>query len=174
MPKVRTKQTSSRGFSLIELTVVVMVILVVAAIAIPNMMEARMKANEAAAVASIHAIDTAEAMYNISYPNVGYASSLPVLGRNGTNCSLPGKDNSCIIGDEALTDGLKDGYSFVITGDGNVPDASYTVTASPASGSSGRCYFSGDQSGLVRGVPVTSGGASRFVLGDGSGTGCGN
>lgn len=158
---------------MVELTVVVMVILLIVAIAIPNMMEARMKAHEAAAVASIHTIDTAEALYTITYPDVGYAGSLPVLGRNGTNCSSPGKSNSCIIGDDALVGGFKDGYSFAVTGDGKVPDASYTASAMPVGGAAGRCSFSGDQSGLVRGTPVNSGVASKLTFAAGSPSTCG-
>lgn len=158
---------------MVELTVVVMVILLIVAIAIPNMMEARMKAHEAAAIASIRTIDTAEAMYTFTYPDVGFAASLPVLGSNGTDCSSPGKSSSCIIKDEALAGGFKDGYSFVVTGDGNVPDASYTVSASPAGAASGRCSFSGDQTGLVRGTPVNSGVGSKFTLAGGGSTTCG-
>lgn len=169
MSIVRAK--TSRGFSLLELTVVVMVILVVTAIAIPNVLEARMKANEASAVASVHAIDAAEIMYNISYPDVGYASTLPVLGSNGTDCTSPGKNNSCIIKDENLTGGSKDGYSFSITGDGSVPDAHYTINATPASGA-GRCSFTGDQSGVVQGSPLMASSGSRFVLGGGDAPSC--
>src|SRR5437667_12837106 len=57
-----------KGFSLIELLIVVAIILIIAAIAIPNLMRARIAANEASAVASVHAINTAEAVYISSYP----------------------------------------------------------------------------------------------------------
>jgi prepilin-type N-terminal cleavage/methylation domain-containing protein len=65
----RTK--SSKGFSLIELLIVVAIILIIAAIAIPNFIHARMAANEAAAVSSIHAINTAEITYSSANPLIG-------------------------------------------------------------------------------------------------------
>jgi len=61
-----------KGFSLIELLIVVAIILIIAAIAIPNLLRARMAANESSAVASVRTINTAEVTYNSTYPNVGY------------------------------------------------------------------------------------------------------
>jgi prepilin-type N-terminal cleavage/methylation domain-containing protein len=65
-----------KGFSLIELLIVVAIILIIAAIAIPNLLRARMAANEASAVASLRTINTAEVTYNTGYPTVGYATAL--------------------------------------------------------------------------------------------------
>jgi prepilin-type N-terminal cleavage/methylation domain-containing protein len=62
-----------KGFSLIELLIVVAIILIIAAIAIPNLLRARMAANESSAVASIRTINTGEITYNASYPTVGYS-----------------------------------------------------------------------------------------------------
>ena len=76
----------SPGFSLVELLVVVMVILVITAIAIPSFVQARMKANEASAVSSMHTIQTAEFMYSESYPDHGYAKRLADMGANGSDC----------------------------------------------------------------------------------------
>ncbi len=154
-----------------EILVVVMVILVIAAIAIPNMVHARMQANEASAVSSMHAIHTAEALYSDTYPQVGFAGNLADLGSRGTDCKNPGKSNACIIMDSALSGGVKSGYTFQVVGDGNVPDATYTVTATPQSpGSSGRCSYTSDQGGQIRTVP--NGTASRFSSG-GGGSSCG-
>lgn len=168
MPKVRKMRTLARprrscGFSLLELALVVAVIMVLAAIAIPNMMHARMKANEASAVASLRTIQIAETMYNAAYPDVGYAGNLADLGTHGSTCETLTKTNSCLILDTLLTSGVKSGYTFDVVGDGNVPDRSYTVTATPESvGSSGRCVFAVDQSGQVHVVdPVGSGKASE-------------
>lgn len=69
-----------RGFSLIELLIVVAIILVIAAIAIPNLIRARIQANEASAVSSIRAINTAQVAYASTYSAVGYANNLSFLG----------------------------------------------------------------------------------------------
>jgi type IV pilus assembly protein PilA len=68
-----------KGFSLIELLIVVAIILIIAAIAIPNLMRSRIAANDAAAAATIRTINTTEVTYTSTYPTLGYAS-LAVLG----------------------------------------------------------------------------------------------
>ncbi|HEY6305796.1 MAG TPA: prepilin-type N-terminal cleavage/methylation domain-containing protein [Candidatus Angelobacter sp.] len=170
MPRVSARSVVSRpqvrGFSLVEILVVVMVILVIAAIAIPNMLQARMRANEAAAVASMNVIHTAEAVYSNTYPQVGYAGNLADLGSHGSNCETTGKTNSCIIRDEALTSGVKGGYTFELVGDGRVPDANYTLTAAPESpGTSGRCAYTADESGQILTTPPNSSPAARSMGG---------
>jgi type IV pilus assembly protein PilA len=170
MSRVRAKpgvhRPTASGFSIVEILVVVMVILVIAAIAIPNMLQARMRANEAAAVASMNAIHTAEVVYANAYPQVGYAGNLADLGSHGSTCETTGKSNSCIIMDEALTGGFKDGYTFDLVGDGNHPDANYTLTAAPASaGSTGRCAYTADESGQIGATPAAAIHAGRFMVG---------
>lgn len=146
-----------------EVLVVVVVILVIAAIAIPSMLRARMKANESAAVANMRTINTAESMYYNTYPDVGYAGSLADLGSHGSNCETPGKTNACLVMDEELTSGLKGGYVFDLLGDGQVPTQAYTLTALPeASSTTGRCTFSSNQMGAI--AAQTSGGGGRFSL----------
>jgi prepilin-type N-terminal cleavage/methylation domain-containing protein len=177
MPTVRTKRSirlgGSRhaGFSLVEVLLVVMVVLIIAAIAIPNLLHGKMRANEAAAVASMQTIHTAEVMYFNAYPEIGYASSLAPLGTNGTDCEKPTSKNACLIMDDVLTSGLKSGYVFEIVGDGNKPTAAYTASASPASSVSGRCAMAANQSGdmhfFVPGATVNLG--TRSV---GGSTGC--
>src|SRR6266851_2088519 len=106
MPRVRTQNAIRNanprlaGFSLVEVLVVVMVILIIAAIAIPNLVHARMRANEAAAAASVKTIQTAEVMYNTTYPDVGYSGSLPNLGTHGSACDSVSRTNACIIMDD--------------------------------------------------------------------------
>ena len=65
-----------KGFSLIELLIVVAIILIIAAIAIPNLLRARISANESAAVGALRTLNTAQVSYNSAYPSVGFASTL--------------------------------------------------------------------------------------------------
>ncbi|MGZ4843847.1 MAG: prepilin-type N-terminal cleavage/methylation domain-containing protein [Candidatus Angelobacter sp.] len=178
MPTVRTQSAIRNanpglaGFSLVEILVVVMVILIIAAIAIPNLVHGKMRANEAAAVASVKTINTAEVMYNNAYPEVGYSSSLANLGSNGSSCERPTSSNACLIMDEALTSGLKNGYIFEIVGDGNKPTMSYNVNASPESGVSGRCSISSNESGDIRlSIPGAASSTGGKSVGGGS-SGC--
>src|SRR5579862_9126444 len=79
------RKRSAIGFSLIELLIVVAIILIIAAIAIPNFLRAKMAANESSAVSSIHSINTAEIQYASSYPSVGFSPSLITLGPTGSS-----------------------------------------------------------------------------------------
>src|SRR5260221_404332 len=72
-----------KGFSLIELLIVVAIILIIAAIAIPSLLKARMQANEASAAASIHAVNTSELAYSSAFPSIGFSASLANLGDGG-------------------------------------------------------------------------------------------
>ena len=108
-----------KGFSLIELLIVVAIILIIAAIAIPNLLRARIAANESSAVASIRTISTAEVGYQSAYPTVGYATALTNLGpAASTGCSgiTPTSANACLIDwvlSNAGTAPGKSGYIFV-------------------------------------------------------------
>lgn len=152
-------RVSAGGFSLVEIMVAIVVILVIAAIAVPNLLRARIKANEASAVASMNAIHTAEVLYSGSYPQTGYADNLAALGSNGSDCATPSKSNSCIIMDDTLTSGLKSGYIFDLVGDGNTPVMNYTLTATPESTiSSGQCIYTSDASGQIASSSPNTGG----------------
>ena len=70
-----------KGFSLIELLIVVAIILIIAAIAIPNLLRARIAANESSSVSSIRTINTAEVTFLTAYPTVGYSPDWSALGR---------------------------------------------------------------------------------------------
>ena len=160
------------GFSLVEVLVVVMVILIIAAIAIPNLVHSKMSANEAAAVASMKAVHTAELLYQSAYPDVGFSGSLPNLGSHGSNCQKPTSTNACIIMDEALTSGLKSGYIFDLVNDGNKPSTAYSVNATPESSATGRCAVGSSQSGELRfTVPGSANSGGGRSLGSGGG-GC--
>lgn len=118
-----------KGFSLIELLITVGIILILAAIAIPNLLRARVSANEASAVSSLRTINSAMITYSFSYPAIGYASSLNVLG--STPCH-PNATTPCLI-DGLLAGGTKSGYTFTATGSGGPPSTKYYVTAVPVS-----------------------------------------
>ncbi len=127
-----------KGFSLIELLIVVAIILIIAAIAIPNLLRARIAANESSAVASIRTINTAQVAYNSAYPTVGYANGLTLLGDGGTasNCNgttAPTSASACLI-DSTLESGNKSGYTFKATaaaGTGSTILSSYVAYSNP-------------------------------------------
>lgn len=148
-------RNQQKGFSLIELLLVVSIILIVSAIAVPNFLRSRMRANEASAVASVRAITTAAMTYSITYPDLNFPATLAVLG-SATPCtgSSASSAGACLI-DEVLASGTKSGYLFVWTGDGQVPSVAFTLTAGPqAVGSSGQNMYCTDQSGLIRFDPT--------------------
>ena len=145
-----------KGFSLIELLLVVAVILIISAIAIPNFLRSRMRANEASAVASLRMLSTAAITYSITYPDVGFPAQLTTLG--GANpCTAAISTQACLI-DDNLALGNKSGYNFVWAGDGAVPSFSFIVTGTPqVVGSSGQRMFCTDQTGVIHYDPTGSG-----------------
>ena len=100
-----------KGFSLIELLIVVAIILIIAAIAIPNLLRARIAANESSAVASIRTINTAQISYNSAYPTIGFATGLRIWRAPARACVVPTSAGACLI-DTTLASGTKSGYTF--------------------------------------------------------------
>jgi len=106
-----------KGFSLIELLIVVAIILIIAAIAIPNLLRARIAANESAAASGVRTINTANVSFVSSYPLTGYSATQAALGDPGNQCpgAAPVATNACLIDNSlaAATGGvLKGGYTY--------------------------------------------------------------
>lgn len=137
------------GFSLIELLIVVVIILVIVAIAIPNLMRARISANEAATIANLRNVTTGNVVYSTTY-NIGYAAQLVYLG--GTSGAAT-TTNSQLL-DPILTSGSRSGYTYTyVAGPVNAVGIidSYIVNADPTTpGSTGTRYFFMDESGVIR------------------------
>jgi type IV pilus assembly protein PilA len=146
------------GFSLIELLIVVAIILIIAAIAIPNLLRARIAANESSAASSIRTVNTAEISYQSSYPTVGYASTMKQLGpvSNGV-CASPAQATACLI-DYALSNATaaataKSGYVMSLSKGGSGDTNSYYVGAVPAVfNQTGVKVFCSIEDGVVRGT----------------------
>jgi prepilin-type N-terminal cleavage/methylation domain-containing protein len=144
-----------KGFSLIELLIVVAIILIIAAIAIPNLLRARIAANESAAVSGVRTLNTAQISYYSAYPSIGYASALSNLGGNCAGVA-PTSAAACFT-DDAVASGSKSGYSFTLTGVSGSPATAYQIEAQPQGwNQTGVRYFCSVQDAVVR-VPATAG-----------------
>ena len=141
-------QRKRNGFSLIELLIVVAIILIIAAIAIPNLLRARIAANESSAVASIRTLNTAQISYNSAYPTVGFAGTMGALA--GTSCAPPSSTGACLI-DTQLSSGSKSGYNFALSAVSGTPASSYSFIATPlAPNQTGTRYFCSFADAVVR------------------------
>jgi len=137
-----------QGFSLIELLIVVAIILIISAIAIPNYLRSRMQANEASAVGSLRMINTSAVTYSSTYLNVGFPTNMADMG--GANPCTATSTTACIL-EDTIAQGTKSGYSFLWVGDGATPSVSYSLTATPLQvGGSGQRQFCTDQAGVIR------------------------
>ena len=150
------------GFSLIELLIVVAIILIIAAIAIPNLLRSKMAANEASAVATMRTLNTSAVAYSTTYGQYpGNLASLGPVSGGGT----PSSTTADLI-DSVLAAGVKSGYTITYTGTvASGVIGSYTITAlAVTQGVSGQRSFFTDQSGVIRSDPAAGATASSTPL----------
>jgi prepilin-type N-terminal cleavage/methylation domain-containing protein len=163
-----------RGFSLIELLIVVAIILIIAAIAIPNLLRAKISANESSAIGSMHYVVNAEVAYSTAYPQVGFAPNILALGPGAGNQTClpagPTAVGACII--DAVLSGAatgtaaKAGYGFEALGQNPVGGAfsAYTAAAVPtaynSTGTRDFCTFEDDILRQLPPAPGNTGGAA--------------
>lgn len=161
--KLTVSNPAARGFSLIELLVVVAVILIICAIAIPNFINSRMRANESSAVQSLRNICTAQIVYSTTW-GVGFADALPKLAGNGV---VVDQNHAGLI-DSTLGAGLKSGYVIVLTPGVTDPQgnlATFSLTADPqVPGSSGLRHFYSDQTSVIRFNPSVPAGPGDLPI----------
>ena len=144
-----------KGFSLIELLIVVAIILIIAAIAIPNLLKSRMAANESSAVGSVRTLNTAQITYQNSCPATGFAATLGEMN-TGATCA-PGAN----IIDNVLGSGTKSGYTFKSIGKGGTPATQYDTNAAPLTlNVTGVRYFYSNETGVIRADVVAATNAS--------------
>ncbi len=144
---MRNKQ---KGFSLIELLIVVAIILIIAAIAIPNLLRSKMAANEASAVASLRTYNTSIVAYSTVY-NTDPLTNLSTLGPVATASTAPSSTAADLV-DSLLGSAtpVKSGYTFTYTpATTTAPVTQYNIVALPVSSSTGQRKFYTDQSGVI-------------------------
>ena len=150
-----SERTRQRGFTLMELLIVMSIMIILMLIAIPNFISMKASANETSAMQSLRAIYQAQIQYQTSFPANGFACSLAALGGNAS-AGPPSPQAAQVLQGE-LAQGQKSGYTFNIVNCTKVTVnnqdmyTSYEATAVPqAVGKSGHKGFCIDQAGEIK------------------------
>jgi prepilin-type N-terminal cleavage/methylation domain-containing protein len=140
----------SKGFTLIEMVIVVAIILIIMAIAVPSFLQSRIAANESGAAATIRTLNSAQISYYSAFPTVGYASTLLSLGGNCTGSTVPSSGSACLI-DQDLQTGTRSGYIYTVSNVSGTPAATYNVIGAPTvTGYTGNRNFCSYDDAVVR------------------------
>ena len=152
-----------KGFSLIELLIVVAIILIIAAIAIPNLMRARIAANESAGASTVRTLNTAEVTYSTTYPGLGFSPNLTNLGPNSQDCTVASNVTStsaCLIDNVlGMTPFTKGAFVFEITNPSAVttpPIPDYLITATTVGVAMAKKNYCANTDAVVRWVAETA------------------
>ena len=156
---------------MIELLIVVAIILIIAAIAIPNLIRARIAANESSAVSSIRTLNTAQTAYQSTYPLLGFSATLTALGPSAsTGCTTPASTNAClvdwVVAQATAAGSAKSGYYFADTAGSKMGAVlvGYTFDGLPASlNQTGVRGFCSNADAVIRFTPVGSAPSGGFA-----------
>jgi prepilin-type N-terminal cleavage/methylation domain-containing protein len=156
------------GFSLIELLIVVAIILIITAIAIPNFLRSRVAANQASAIESLRIISTAEVSYSTTY-GTGFSLNLAYLGPPASGQQV--SSTAAGLVDQTLAAGYKSGYTFTYNPSlydaGSTTWNGFTVNADPSNfGQTGGVYYYTDQSFVITANSTVPAASTDSAVGD--------